>query len=196
MKVAVLLLRPTQFALGMREIDARAARIRNMGHEEFHGYVQDRKVPVVLAPRDRVYLVDHHHLTRACCEAGREEMPVELQADLSKHSLPDFWRAMHAKHWVHLFDQFGHGPHEPIDLPETVRGLADDPYRSLAWAVKENGGFQKSSVPFAEFEWAQFFRKNLKAHPVFDSFETSLTEALRIVHEPVAGHLPGFTPQK
>jgi hypothetical protein len=176
----------------MREIDVRAEKLSKMGHEEFHGYVRDRKVPVVLAPRDRVYLVDHHHLTRAAWEAGRKEMPVEVVADLAKHSLPDFWRVMDEKHWVHLYDQFGHGPRDPIDLPESVRGLADDPYRSVAWAVKEQGGYKKTDVVFSEFTWAEFFRKNLKIHPVFDDWDRAVKLAMDLAGSPACSKLPGY----
>ena len=45
-----------------------------------------------------------------------------------------------------------------MDLPRTVEGLKDDPYRSLAAAaVRDNGDFAKVPTPFVNLEWAICF---------------------------------------
>jgi hypothetical protein len=119
-------------------------------------------------------------------------MPVEVAADLSKHSLPDLWRVMDEKHWLHLYDQFGKGPHDPVDLPESVRGLADDPYRSVAWAVRQAGGYNKTEAVFSEFTWAEFFRKNLKVHPIFDDWDRAVKQAMELAAGPACSKLPGY----
>jgi hypothetical protein len=196
MKVLVLELRPTQFAVGMAEVKHRIEKISGLEHGQLHDYVHEHKVPVVLGPKGRMYLVDHHHLVRACWEARHFEVPVHVVADLSKHSLHEFWKQMERSSWLHLYDQLGNGPHDPVHLPDSIRGVADDPYRSLAWLVRERGGFEKSAVPFSEFSWAQYFRTALKAHPAFDSIDEALTEALRVSHLPAAKHLPGYLPPK
>ncbi len=54
--------------------------------------------------------------------------------------------------------QFGQGPRKEYYLPNDIRGLADDPYRSLAWFVRKAGAFENSEKNFAEFTWANFFR--------------------------------------
>jgi len=36
-----------------------------------------------------------------------------------------------------------------------------DPYRSLAWIMREHHGYLKSNAPFSEFRWADFFRKRV-----------------------------------
>jgi len=92
-------------------------------------------------------------------------------------------------------DQFGSGPHDPNHLPEDVRGLADDPYRSLASAVRKRGGYEKTSVPFAEFRWAAFFRERLKTYPTRAGFEKAVDEALTIAHDAAAKGLPGYSPK-
>jgi hypothetical protein len=43
-------------------------------------------------------------------------------------------------------------------LPKTLEAMTDDPYRSLAWFVRQKGGFCKSPREFAEFAWADWFR--------------------------------------
>ena len=179
-------------AIGMKEVDLRIAKLKSMRGTEFSKYLSERKIPVVLGPRKRVYCVDHHHLLRACWEAGVKEVQAEVKADLSGHSFPAFWKALHKARWIFLYDQFGRGPHDPAQLPGSIRSLADDPFRSLAWLVREKGGYRKTERPFAEFRWAQFLRKHLKMHPVFDHMEGALREAMRRARRPAAAHLPGF----
>jgi len=41
------------------------------------------------------------------------------------------------------------------------KGLAYDPYRSLAWIVREHHGYIKNNAPFSEFKWANFFRTRI-----------------------------------
>jgi hypothetical protein len=147
---------------------------------------------VVAGPRSRTFLVDHHHLVRACWESGIKDVPVDVKADLSALSFPQLWERLVKSNWIFPYDQWGNGPHDPIQLPESVRCMADDPYRSLAWRVREEGGFEKVDIPFAEFQWAIFFRKEIKKHPVFDHFEEAVKEALSLCRYPSARGLPGF----
>ena len=191
MKKSVLDLRPTQMALGMKEVDYRVKKINNMKDKVLEDYLQERRVPIILGPKARVYLVDHHHLARSCWEVGVKEIPVEVKADLSHLSYEELWKVMQTSHWIYPFDQLGGGPHDPINLPENIKGLADDPYRSLSWMVREKGGYEKSEKPFSEFHWANFFRKNMRLHPVFDHLDTALDEALRLAKSEKAQHLPG-----
>ena len=36
-----------------------------------------------------------------------------------------------------------------------------DPYRSLAWIVRDKHGYLKNDTPFSEFKWANFFRTRI-----------------------------------
>jgi hypothetical protein len=188
-KMEVLKLRPTQMSVGLREVDEKVDKIKKEGE----AYLRARPVPVVLGPNGRVYLIDHHHLVRAAWEAGVAHVHVEIKADLSGLSDDDFWKRMEKEKWVYPYDQLGGGPHDPRNLPETVRGLADDPYRSVAGEVRERGGYAKNDEPFSEFLWAQFFRQHLTAHPVYHDFETAVAEAMTLAKTEAAKHLPGWS---
>lgn len=192
MRQKVLDLRPTQLTVGMREVELRVKKLRGLSSKELDEFLHERRVPVVRGPRERLFVIDRHHLIRACWECGIEEVPVEMKADLSHLDWKELWKAMHAAHWMFVFDQFGNGPHDPAFLPENVRGLADDPYRSLAWLVRREGGFDKTETPFVEFEWAGFFRKALKTHPTLDHFDEAAKEALALAKTPACAHLPGY----
>ena len=94
--------------------------------------------------------------------------------------------------WVHPYDNKGKRQ-TPADLPKTLGGLADDPYRSLAGEVRHSGGFPKDQTPFAEFLWADFFRRRLKAVLLQRDPDAALQAALRLCHSPDASHLPGWS---
>jgi hypothetical protein len=192
MKCRVLELYPTQLALGLYEVDEKVAHLKKVSSADAERYIREHPVPIVLGPRGRRYLVDHHHLVRACWEVGIGEVVGELRGDLSELDMDRFWARLTELHWSHLYDQFGHGPHPYTNLPSTVRGLGDDPFRSLAWAVREAGGYTKSEEPFCEFQWANYFRKFLGTHPVVDDFEKALQEAMTLTKRPEASNLPGY----
>jgi hypothetical protein len=46
-------------------------------------------------------------------------------------------------------------------MPKTVFDLTDDPFRSLAGALKRTGGYAKDKAPFSEFRWADFLRNRI-----------------------------------
>jgi len=192
MKKPILHLRPTQFALGLREVQRKVAKLKAMGHNERHEYLHARPVPVVFSGKKHWYIVDHHHHARACWEVGIEELPVEVKADLSHLPHGEFWNAMDKARWAHLLDQFGHGPHPPHLLPEDIRGMADDPFRSLAWALRHSGAYTKSELAFSEFKWADFLRRELAVEPGDDGFKEALAAAIAVARSPKAKDLPGF----
>jgi hypothetical protein len=200
-KYETLKLRPTQLALGHIEVRNKTEKMSSFSKNEINDYLHENPVPIVIAAKDTPFLIDHHHLVRACWEAGVENVVTEVKADLSHLKAPEFWEVMRKSHWVHLYDQFGKGPYEPGLLPDDIRCMADDPYRSLAWAVRREGGFQKCDVPFSEFHWADFFRthelieKNRGAHLEHDQktwFEEAISKALKLCKTDACKKLPGF----
>ena len=188
----VLNLRPTQFALGLREVEAKVKKLKNMVPKQRKRYLADRPIQVVIGPGEINYIIDHHHLVRACWEIGIKKVPVEIKGDFSKLSNKDFWHVMNVSHWMHPFDQFGNGGYKPKLFPLDVRGLADDPYRSLAWAVREMGGYDKVFVPFCEFKWANHFRSSVDMDMLRYDFEKAIKVALKVCKNKAASALPGY----
>ena len=191
MKAKPLELRPTQFAVGMREVAWKTDKLKGLKDKELREFLHERPVPVVEWGK-ALYILDHHHLVCACWEAGVDEVPLERKADFSHLGAAKFWEEMRRLGWSHLYDQFGKGPHEPRLLPADVRGLADDPYRSLAWALRRAGGYDKSGTLFSDFKWAEFLRSRVILEPGDASFEAGLKKALSLAHTPDAARLPGF----
>lgn len=184
MKIKVLDLKPTQFSLGLKDVEDKVKKYRS------HGIDLNKKVPVVRGPGDKLYMIDHHHFVRAMWECGVKTVHVEIKADLSKLSKKKFWTAMKKLKWAFLFDQLGHGPHNPTYLPDDVRGMGDNKYRSLAWMIRERKGYDKSEKPFAEFYWGEFFRKNLKSADPFSN--SSIQKCMKLCKSAKAKRLPGY----
>jgi len=186
MKAKILNLKPTQFAVGMDEVEHRLKNMARMLPKKLHSFVRSHEIPVVRGP-DGLYLTDRHHLVRACWELGMDHVYVTIKADLRKLKLPTFWKKMQQENWTYLVDQFGAGYHSPEDLPRNIKCMADNRWRSLAWKVRIKGGFDKSTEPFAEFRWAEYFRHCRKYLQVDD-----VKQALMLAQSPMAKNLPGY----
>jgi hypothetical protein len=187
----ILSLRPTQISVGMQEVRRKRDEWRKKTATDLAKFLRSHMVPTILGPRGVHYLIDHHHLALALHEEGVDSVFVTVAADLSR--LPDdpFWNMMDFHGWSHPYD--GKGRRRPFsDLPKTVAGMEDDPYRSLAGELRYNGGFAKDSTPFAEFVWADFFRPRIKAKTISSDLGAALTEALALARSGDADYLPGW----
>ena len=186
-------LRPTQITVGMREVaDKRKqwkTRAENKGKgEEFLG---KHLIPVILGPKDRHYVIDHHHLARALHEEGVDGVLITVVADLSKLDRDAFWFNLDNRGWTHPFDDQGRR-RDYKDIPRSISQLVDDPFRSLAGELRRVGGFAKETTPFSEFLWADFLRRRIKRKAVEHDFDQTLEEALRHAKSEEAAYLPGW----
>ena len=194
-KRRVLSLRPTQFAVGMEEVKAKLRELERLGRKQLAKYVKKHPVKVLRAPGRELYVVDHHHELAAVWLLGIKKVSVDVQKNLSGcvGSPKAFWRLMSTHRLVHLYDQFGDGPRDPLYLPEDIRGVGDDPYRSLAWMAKERKAFDDSDVPYYDFEWAQLLRRHQLLDPNDrSSMRRALGKAIDICRSPAARKLPGY----
>ena len=182
-----------QFSLGLVEVDNKVKKMGKMSSKELEKYMKGHVVPVVVGPDKKLYLIDHHHFIRACWEFNLDEVYIQVIARMSHHPVDKFWNSMKHTGWCYLKDQFGKSHHQS-ELPKTIRGMGDDAYRSLAWVVREKGGFKKSTVPFTEFYWADLFRRRMQWGPnEYDPLsKKGIREALTICKNSEAKKLPGY----
>ena len=194
-KPKILNLRPSQFVLGMKEVDAKIEKIRGLDRRGLTVFCREHVIPVVRGPKNELYVIDHHHFLRACWEMNLDCYSIKIIKDMSEKSERVFWKKMMKKGWTYLRDQFGSGPHPPASLPCDIRYLADDPYRSLVWLLIAEGFIEKLSLPFFEFKWASFFRSRLKLqlHGKSD-FSKILKRAKRLATSRSARGIPGYLP--
>lgn len=171
-------IRPTQITVGFREVAEKRRKIseaRGTGRTEVLG----KPVPVVIGPGAHAFALDRHHWLRGLLEDGVAEARVLVVDNLSSLEEADFWRALELRGWCHPFGADGlRLGHEAI--PMAIGQLVDDPFRSLASALRRRGGFAKDSALFSEFRWADFLRQRIDLKRVTHDFEGALDEALQV----------------
>ena len=77
-QMAIADLLPTQVTVGMREVDIKRMRWRDRGIDNRTHYLGSHRVPVVVGPGNRHYLIDRHHLTMALYEEGVAQVPLSI----------------------------------------------------------------------------------------------------------------------
>ena len=179
LNIPILDLKPAQIAIGLLEVEHKMKDYVHMSRDEFHAYTETHPVPVVQSSHG-YYIIDHHHLCRAFHELGHRHVHITVNADFSGVEPPTFWEQMEAKAWVLPQDQFG-VRHPYQHLPIDIRGMADDPYRSLVWKLKDLACWKKVDVPFAEFKVANFFRDKVEIWNTKESFNLAVKAAIHLL---------------
>ncbi len=189
--VAITDLRPTQITVGMREVKAKRKAWREANDRKGGKFLGKHMIPVILGPKGRHYVIDHHHLARALHEEGVKDVAVTVVGNLSSLETESFWFVMDNRNWMHPFDDKGRRCGYK-DIPKSVTELVDDPFRSLAGELRRAGGFAKDTTPFSEFIWADFLRRRIKRSVVDKDFNRALDYALELAKAREAEYLPGW----
>ena len=201
-------LHPTQPSVGMVEVRIKAERLKDeiqqLSERDFLKYLRKhgKEEPVVIGPGGIFYITDHHHLARALYDMREATTYCIIVNNLSDAELDDFWKQMEDNNEVYLKDQNGNVL-TPQDLPTSVKDLGDDPFRSLAGAVRESCGFEKdkksaSSEDYLEFKWADYLRAHwaqtgISTKDIDTNFDSATNAALRLAAQKDAAGLPGYT---
>lgn len=184
-------LHPTQLTVGMIEVRDKFRLLAGMRAHKRLEHLRRNPLPVVRGPDGHLFVTDHHHLALAAWDVGVEDVYVETVHDWSNIGPSLFWLQMRNAHLVHPIDERGElRPYR--ELPWHLTGLRDDVFRSIAAYVRDAGGFEKTAVPFAEFAWADWFRKRLRVGPGRAAFAHAVGRALLLAREPEAWLLPGY----
>ncbi|AYJ85022.1 chromosome partitioning protein ParB (plasmid) [Sphingomonas paeninsulae] len=189
--VALTDLRPTQMTVGLIEVERKRhgwrARLASDGPE----FLGTHMIPVVIGPKQVPWMIDNHHLARALFDEGVKHVLVSVVARLDRLDRTAFLTFMDNRNWLHPFDAKGVRQHYD-DIPRKLSKMADDPYRSIAGAVRRAGGYAKDLTPYSEFLWADFFRHRIDAKLIGKDIDKAVTKALALAHAPQANHLPGW----
>lgn len=184
-------LRPTQITVGMREVFEKRERWRQHSEKKKSEFLGRHMIPVIWGPKERHYVIDHHHLSRALWDEGQKHVLVTIVEDLRMLDREAFWVVLDLRGWCHPYDR--EGRRRDFDkIPTSVMDLEDDPFRSLAGELRRAGGFAKDTTPFSEFLWADFLRRRVKEKKVVKDFAAALTEALELAKGEDAHYLPGW----
>ena len=184
-------LRPTQITVGMREVEEKRERWREYKGKKKSEYLGKHMIPVILGPKERPYVIDHHHLSRALLDEGEKHVLVTVVADLKALEPDAFWVVLDHRGWVHPYDEDGQRRAFRA-IPKSVGDLLDDPFRSLAGELRRAGGFAKETTPFSEFLWADFLRRRIERKAVVKDFAKAMEKALALAKSQEAHYLPGW----
>lgn len=184
-------LRPTQVTHGMREIRDKTKTYRALTGHDLEMAIAEKPVPVVLGPDGAPFVIDHHHVATALWRADVKSVPAVLVRDLSSLSWAAFWLTMENNRWAYPYDAKGQRV-AFADMREHVWELVDDEFRSLSAAVRDAGGYEKTSVPLEEFRWSDFFRCNFPLPESDGEFDALVKKAVKLAKSTAALGLPGY----
>lgn len=187
-------LRITQSSVGFESVEVKVEQMDELSDAELKDYLKKKLIPVVIGPGDQFYMIDHHHMVKALSNSGRrDDAYIVIKENWSALSQSEFEKKMVEFNYVWLFDEHGN-PITFDDLPKTGNQLKDDRFRSLAYFVREEGGYQKTGEPFVENQWAQFFRKLITLASGKKGMKKATREAIILARTPAAAKLPGYIP--
>ncbi|MEP9377896.1 ParB-like protein [Aquabacter sp. CN5-332] len=192
-EVEIADLHPTQLTLGLVEVAKRAKRMSALGKRELDALVEDKPVPCVIGPKGRLYMIDHHHLCRALLLCGRNTVFQDVSAtkDWSHMELHEFWPAMDKAGMCWPIDADGNRrPYARI--PDHVRALTDNPWRTLARGVRGKAFRDDDDTPFKEFMWGEYFRTFMSKRLIETDLDLAEDLALDLAMLDEAQDLPGF----
>jgi hypothetical protein len=190
-RAKVAQLRPTQMTVGMREVERKRADWKGAHKKLGEKFVERHMIPAILGPKQRFYIVDHHHLARALHDEGVEDVLVVVLAKLDRLDKRHFWTFLDNSSWTHPYDDEGKR-RSYGDIPNSVADLEDDPYRSLAGELRRAGGYAKQGTPYTEFLWADAMRERINRKMVEKDFDRALEQALKFAKSAEADYLPGW----
>jgi hypothetical protein len=184
-------LHPTQLTVGMIVVQDKKKHLEALSPADRQSFMKAHPMPAVIGPQGTLYITDHHHLGRAALDAKIPSGYFDVEADLSTCLPETFWKEMNDNQWVHPLDENG-VRHYYSTIPNQLTKLEDDVYRSLAGYIRDAGGFDKTPTAFAEFVWADFFRRNVPIETVHSDFQTAVQAGLSLAHSKWAKNIPGF----
>jgi len=78
--VQIAQLHPTQFALGLKEVEERAEKFKALKEAKREAYLHKHIAPIAIGPGGIPYILDGQHLARIVLESGaKPEMYVEVK---------------------------------------------------------------------------------------------------------------------
>jgi MFS family permease len=82
--------------------EAKRKRWREEGTKKGQEFLGKHMIPVILGPKGRHYVIDHHHLARALHDEGVKNVAVTIIANLSTLDRDAFWFVMDNCDWALL----------------------------------------------------------------------------------------------
>src|SRR3984957_16397191 len=105
--VPIANLRPTQITVGFHEVAEKREAWRERSDGKGSAYLGRHMIPVILGPKGRPYVTDHHHMARALHDEAVKDVLVNVIADLRGLDKDSFWVVLDCRGWCHPYDAAG-----------------------------------------------------------------------------------------
>ena len=137
-------LRPTQMTVGLREVGRKRHQWRERAERDGPEFLGRHMIPVVRGPKNRLWIIDAHHLARALHDEGVEHVLAQVIADLGGLSDRAFKTYMDSRCWFHPFG--ADGKRQPLKaIP--LRLVEKDFDKALVKALKLARGGRAAYLP-------------------------------------------------
>ena len=73
-------LRPTQISVGLYEVKEKRKRLRKHSPKKIGSFLGHHMIPVILGPKKRHYVIDHHHLALSLQGEGIKNVLVDRKS--------------------------------------------------------------------------------------------------------------------
>ena len=185
-------MRPTQGVVGFKWVAKKVEKFNDMASKELHKNLEENPAPAVFGPDDSIFILDKHHEFTALVELNIRKAFIEVIADFSKLTWIEFNKRMIKRKWLYFGDRRGAMTYRLKTLPESVTDLRNDPYRALASFLRKAGGFEKTGIPHAEFQWANALRQRVPLSILQGDPDAALAMALDFAESYESRALPGY----
>lgn len=190
-EVSLADLRPTQMTVGFKEVAAKRKSWAKLNPAERKKAMDEEFFPAVRGPEKKYFVLDRHHAALALTKDKAECVQVGLVRDLSALSSANFWVFLDHYSWMHCYD--AKGKRQPLEaVPKRFEDMQDDPYRTLAGELRDQGGYSKVDVPFLEFLWANYLRQQISTRLLKNDPKKALEKALKMAPSKECSFLPGW----
>lgn len=157
---------PGQYNFGRPRVDFLLHKFKNESWESIQKYLDERPIPYVVTPDGKRMISDRHHLFVALKKGERilKERFPDKDINVSYLFLKTFKdkKPKKFKKWLEdnkLVLLSSRGENKGWDnLPRSFDRMGDDYFRGIAWVLKKTKVVQNTTVPFAEFRWADTLR--------------------------------------
>lgn len=184
-------IKPTQITVGFIEVKYKKDKLSHLSQLALKRYLKEHPIPVVVGPKNQLYLIDKHHMAKALIELNIKNCYFTVQHNFSDIAEDKFFPVLEVLELIHPYDENGNKVDISL-IPDSIKQLKDDPYRSLASFVKRNHGFIKVNKPYIEFLWADFLREHISKDEIQNNIEKATKKATTLCTSNKASHLLGY----
>ena len=194
-------LEPTQMSYSARETELLRASLDKLTRGETKDlfYKQIQNAQRIAIGSSGLYELGPVDWIRAHRLLKIRAMVCDVVVNISTLSLTDFWGSLLMRKWVAPIDENGIGMY-PLKKIPVMDHIMNDPYRGLVYELRRRESIGSSNDPFADFKWANYFRKHVKWKEDSEdkdasehAFKMAVTEAIDWARKTDAVGLPGFT---